>query len=360
MDHGPPAVGRPAIALPMIPTTVIGSYPQPSWLVDRTLLVDKGVPRTRAADVWKIPAADLDDALDAATLQAIHDQARAGIDIITDGEMRRESYFNHFANALDGVDRERIGESVNRVGGRSTVPVVTGPIRRTAPVELAAAEFLRAATDRATKVTVPGPFTLSQLAQNEHYGDQRSLALAYAEAINEELTDLVAAGIDVVQIDEPYLQANADAARGFAVEAIDRALSGINTTTVLHTCYGYAIYVSDKRGGYPFLSELAECAADQLAIEFAQPRLDPSVLASLGSKIVVLGVIDLSTEQVETPEVVADRLRAALHVVSPERLIAAPDCGMKFLPRSLAFAKLAALAEGAALVRAEIGSRSAR
>ncbi|MEO5901193.1 MAG: 5-methyltetrahydropteroyltriglutamate--homocysteine methyltransferase [Ilumatobacteraceae bacterium] len=353
--------GRRGVAeLPLIPTTVIGSYPQPSWLIDHDRLVAKGVPRTRAADVWRIAPTELDEALDAATLLAIYDQTRAGIDIITDGEIRRESYFNHFANALDGVDRDHLGEGFNRVGGRSTVPLVNGPIRRGAPVELAAAEFLLAATDHATKVTVPGPFTLSQLAQNEHYPDQRSLALAYADAINEELSDLVAAGIDVVQIDEPYLQANAEAARRFAVEAIDRALAGIGATTVLHTCYGYAVYVADKTGGYPFLAELAECAADQLAIEFAQPRLDPTVLTPLAGKTIVLGVLDLSTQDIEPPSVIADRLRSALDVVAPERLVAAPDCGMKFLPRSVAFGKLQALAEAAAMVRAEIGSASAR
>ncbi len=345
-------------ALPLIPTTVIGSYPQPAWLVDHDLLVEKGVPRTRASDVWRVPAESLDEALDAATLLAIRDQTLAGIDIITDGEIRRESYFNHFANALDGVDRGRVGEGVNRVGTRSTVPLVTAPIRRGAPIELAAATFLRSATDRATKVTVPGPFTLSQLAQNEHYADQRSLAMAYADAINEELIDLVAAGIDIVQLDEPYLQANAEAARGFAVEAIDRALAGITATRVLHTCYGYAIYVADKRGGYPFLAELAECAADQLAIEFAQPRLDPSVLVPLAAKTIVLGVLDLSTHEVEPPSVIADRLRAALQVLPADQLVAAPDCGMKFLPRAVAFAKLAALAEGAAIVRAEVGPQS--
>ena len=349
MDARQDVGGRRIAGLPLIPTTVIGSYPQPSWLIDHDLLVEKGVPRTRAADVWRIAPAELDDALDAATLLAIHDQVRAGIDIITDGEIRRESYFNHFANALDGVDRDRLGEGVNRIGGRSMVPLVSGPIRRGAPVELAAAEFLLAATDRATKVTVPGPFTLSQLAQNEHYPDQRSLAFAYAEAIQEEISDLVAAGIDVVQLDEPYLQANPEAARRFAVEAIDRALAGIGATTVLHTCYGYAVYVTDKSGGYPFLAELAECAADQLAVEFAQPRLDPTVLAPLASKTIVLGVLDLSTPDVEPPDVIADRLRAALEVVPPQRLVAAPDCGMKFLTRPVAFAKLVALAQGAAI-----------
>jgi 5-methyltetrahydropteroyltriglutamate--homocysteine methyltransferase len=360
MATGPAGARRSVAQLPLIPTTVIGSYPQPSWLVDHDLLVAKGVPRTRAADVWRVAPGELDEALDAATLLAIHDQTLAGIDIITDGEIRRESYFNHFANALDGVDRDRLGEGVNRVGGRSTVPLVSGPIRRSTPVELGPAEFLRAATDRVVKVTVPGPFTLSQLAQNEHYPDQRSLALAYAEAINEELHDLVAAGIDVVQLDEPYLQANAEAARQFAVEAIGRALAGIDATTVLHTCYGYAVYVTDKRGGYPFLAELADCAADQLAVEFAQPRLDPRVLEPVANKTIVLGVVDLSTHDVEPPALIAERLRAALDVVPAERLIGAPDCGMKFLPRSVAIAKLTALAEGAAQVRAELGGAGRR
>ena len=339
----------------LLPTTVVGSYPQPSWLVDRTLLVRKGVPRTRATDVWRLQGDELDEALEAATLLAIHDMVDAGIDIVTDGEIRRESYFNHFANALGGVDRDEVGKGVNRNGGISLVPLVNGPIRRTEPVELDAARFLRRATDRQVKVTVPGPFTLSQLAQNEFYPDQRALALAYADAVNAELRDLVAAGVDVVQIDEPYLQANADAARSFAVEAIDRAVAGVGATTVLHTCYGYAVYVSDKRGGYPFLAELAGCAVDQVSLEFAQPGLTPDVLRALGDKTIVLGVLDLSTETAETAEQVAARLRAALQVVPAERLVAAPDCGMKFLSRGAARAKLTALAEGAALVRAELG-----
>ncbi len=233
------------------------------------------------------------------------------------------------------------------------MPLVDGPIRRSTPIELDAAGFLRAATNRATKVTVPGPFTLSQLAQNDHYPDQRSLALAYAEAINEELADLVAAGIDVVQLDEPYLQANAEAARQFAVEAIDRALDGITATTVLHTCYGYAVYVADKSGGYPFLAELAECAADQIAVEFAQPGRRPTC-STLAGKTIVLGVLDLSTNDVEPPAVIADRLRAALDIVPPERLVAGPDCGMKFLPRAVAFAKLQSMVAGAAIVRDEV------
>lgn len=340
--------------LPPLATTVVGSYPQPGWLVDRAMLVRKGVPRTRAEEVWRLQDDELADALDAAALLAIHDQCSCGIDIVTDGEVRRESYFNHFATALDGVDPNRVGEGVNRVGGRSLVPLVTGPIRRAAPIELEAARFLRAATDRATKVTVPGPFTLSQLAKDEHYRDQRALAMAYAEAINDELTDLAAAGIDVVQLDEPYLQANAAAARGFAVEAINRALEGIAATTALHTCYGYAVYVKDKRGGYPFLEPLGDTVADQLSIEYAQPGLTPAALRPIAHKTVVLGVLDLSIPEVEPVPAIAARLRAALDVVPAERLLAAPDCGMKFLPRRAAKARLEALVEAAALVRSEL------
>ncbi|MFN0092044.1 MAG: 5-methyltetrahydropteroyltriglutamate--homocysteine methyltransferase [Acidimicrobiales bacterium] len=340
---------------PLLSTTVIGSYPQPNWLVDRKLLVQKGVPRVRAADVWRVDAEDLAEAQDAAVLAAVFDQEQAGIDVITDGEIRRESYFNHFATSLGGVDPVRPGAGTNRLGGHSDVPLVNGPITRTAPVELDAARFLRAATTRAVKVTVPGPFTLSQLAQNDHYPDQRRLALAFAEAVNEELHDLAAAGIDVVQLDEPYLQANADAAREFALEAINRAVAGVGAVTALHTCYGYAVYVKDKRGGYPFLAELADAAVDQLAIEAAQPALDLSVLRELGDKTIVLGVLDLGDKAAETPEQVAQRLHAALEHVPAERLVAAPDCGMKFLPRATAFAKLQALAQGAALVRAELG-----
>lgn len=342
------------MTLPLLPTSLVGSYAQPEWLIDRAKLAGRFPPRVRAKELWRVEPALLGQAQDDATELAVRAQERAGLDLLTDGEIRRESYFNHFANALDGVDRERIGEGVNRVGGRSHVPLVNGPIRRGAPIELDAARFLRSATSRATKVTVPGPFTLSQLAQNDHYPDQRSLALAYAEAINEELADLVSAGIDVVQLDEPYLQANAEAARGFAVEAIDRALDGIAATTVLHTCYGYAVYVSDKSGGYPFLAELADCTADQIAVECAQPGLDPALLTPLAAKTIVLGVLDLSTPEVEPPDVIASRLRAALSIVPPERLVAGPDCGMKFLPRAAANAKLAAMVEGAAIVRAEL------
>ena len=339
----------------LITTTVMGSYPQPRWLIDRDRLIRKGVPRVRATDIWSVDAEHLADAIEAATLVAIRDQEAAGVDIITDGEIGRESYFNHFANALGGVDQDRLGAGINRVGTHSDVPLVNGPIERQAPVELAAARFLRANTTHRTKVTVPGPFTLSQLAQNDYYPDQRSLAMAYAEAVRAELLDLAAAGIDVVQLDEPYMQANAGAAEDFAVEAITRALDGVEATTTVHTCYGYAVYVKEKSSGYPFFSRLADIPADFIAIETAQPGLDPAVVAELAPRAVVMGVLDLSTTKVEAPEEIAARIRAALEHIEPTSLAVSPDCGLKFLDRDVARAKLEAMVQGADLVRAELG-----
>lgn len=338
-------------ALPLLPTTVMGSYPQPHWLVHADQLVAAGVPRVRREELWRIEPDLRAEAVDAATLMAIADQEAAGVDIVTDGEIGRESYFNHFANALGGVDRERLGVGVNRLGKADTVPLVSGPIRREQPIELEAAQFLRAHTTRFTKVTVPGPFTLSQLAQNDFYPDQRSLAMAYAAAINEELRDLQAAGIDVLQLDEPYLQANAEVARGFAVEAIAAAVDGITAVTTVHTCYGYAVYVTDKRGGYPFFADLARMPVDWIAVETAQPRLDPAVLEQLAPRGVVMGVLDLGTERVETAEEIVERVRVGLRHVDAERLSLSPDCGMKFLPRAVARAKLASMVEAAAILR---------
>ena len=272
------------------------------------------------------------------------------MDVITDGEMRRESYSNRFATALDGVDLDEPGVALDRTGHENPVPRVVGPIRRREPVEVRDVEFLRSITDRRIKITVPGPFTMTHQAQDDHYGDERNLALAYADAVNAELRDLKAAGADVVQIDEPYLQARPEPAREYAVEAVDRALDGIEGDTVLHTCFGYAHIVHDRPSGYPFLRELNECAASHLSLEAAQPDLEPEVLRELPDKVIVLGVLDLGSAEAETPEVVADRIRRALEVLPPERLVVAPDCGMKYLPRELAFRKLEAMVEGARLV----------
>ena len=336
-------------------TTVVGSYPQPGWLIDRERLGDRLPPRVRARELWRVPEEHLEEAQDDATRIAVSDMERAGVDVITDGEMRRESYSNRFATALDGVDLDRPGVALDRTGHANPVPRVVGPIRRTRPVEVRGVEFLRSLTGRRIKITVPGPFTMTQQAQNDHYRDDRELALAYAEAVNEELRDLKAAGADVVQIDEPYLQARPEPAREYAVDVIDRALAGIEGETVLHTCFGYAHIVHDRPSGYPFLRELNDCAATHISLEAAQPDLDPEVLRDLPDKTVVLGVLDLGSGEAETPEIVAARIRKALTVLSPERLVVAPDCGMKYLPRELAFSKLRAMVDGARLVRTELG-----
>jgi 5-methyltetrahydropteroyltriglutamate--homocysteine methyltransferase len=335
-------------------TTVVGSYPQPGWLIDRDRLGDRLPPRVRARELWRVSPPFLEEAQDDATRLAVRDLELAGVDVITDGEMRRESYSNRFATALDGVDLDNPGAALDRTGHANPVPRVVGPIRRTRPVEVRDVTFLRSITDRRIKITVPGPFTMTQQAQNDHYPDERSLALAYAEAVNEELHDLKRAGADVVQIDEPYLQARPEAARQYAVAAIDRALDGIGGETVLHTCFGYAHIVKDKPMGYPFLAELDECLATHLSLEAAQPKLAAEALRAVPNKAIVLGVIDLEADAVEPAEVVAERIRNAVSVVPPERLVVAPDCGMKYLPRERAFRKLEAMVAGARLVRAEL------
>jgi len=310
----------------------------------------------RARELWRIPEPFLEEAQNDATRLAVLDMERAGVDVITDGEMRRESYSNRFATALDGVDLDNPGVALDRTGHENPVPRVVGPIRRRAPVEVRDVELLRSLTERRIKMTVPGPFTMTQQAQNEHYPHDRSLALAYAEAVNEELRDLKAAGADVVQIDEPYLQARPDAAREYAIEAIDRALDCIEGETVLHTCFGYAHIVHDRPSGYPFLHELDDCAATHVSLEAAQPNLDPEVLRALPSKVIVLGVLDLGSAEAETAEIVVDRIGRALDVVPHERLVVAPDCGMKYLTRELAFAKLEAMVAGANRLREELNA----
>jgi 5-methyltetrahydropteroyltriglutamate--homocysteine methyltransferase len=343
------------VASASLVTTVVGSYPQPDWLIDRERLGERLPPRVRARELWRVPEPFLEEAQDDATRLAVQDMERAGIDVISDGEMRRESYSNRFATALEGIDLDHPGVALDRTGHENPVPRVVGPIHRARPVEVGDVEFLRSITDRRIKITVPGPFTMAQQAQNDHYPDDRSLALAYAEAVNEELRDLKAAGADVVQIDEPYLQARPERARQYAVEAIDRALTGIEGETVLHTCFGYAHIVHDRLTGYPFLRELNECLATHISLEAAQPDLDLDVLRDLRGKTVVLGVLDLGSPEVETPDVVAERIRRALAVVPPDQLVVAPDCGMKYLPRELAFRKLAAMVAGARLVGDELG-----
>jgi len=338
----------------LLPTTLVGSYPQPDWLIDREKLTKQMPPRVRTRELWRADPQWLEQAQDDATLIAIRDQERAGLDIVTDGEMRRESYSNRFATALDGIDIDNPGTTVGRSGNVTQVPRVVGAIRRRHAVEARDVTFLRANTDRMIKMTVPGPFTMAQQAQDEFYRDERALALDYAVAVNAEIKDLFAAGADIVQVDEPWMQARPDKARAYGVEALNRALAGVGGTTAVHLCFGYAAMVREKPSGYSFLPELEQSAADQVSIETAQPNLDCAVLRELPSKTIMLGVIDLSDETPETPEVVAARIRRALPYVSPERLVIAPDCGMKYLSRASAFAKMQAMVAGAAIVREEL------
>jgi 5-methyltetrahydropteroyltriglutamate--homocysteine methyltransferase len=340
---------------PLLPTSLVGSYAQPDWLIDRSKLAGRFPPRVRAKELWRVPPEFLAEAQDDATVVAIRSQEEAGLDIVTDGEIRRESYSNHFATALDGVDIDNPGVALDRSGHPNPVPRIVGPIGRPAPVEVADLEFLRSHTDRTVKMTVPGPFTMSQQAQNDHYPDGESAAMAYAAAVNAEVKDLFAAGADIVQIDEPYLQARPDAARAYGLAALNAALDGVTGTTAVHLCFGYAAIIHDRPSGYSFLPELAGCPADQVSIETAQSGLDLGVLADLADKTIILVVIDLSTPDVEPVELVAERTRRAFAWKSPDQVVIATDCGMKYLPRASAEGKMRAMAGAARLLRAELG-----
>jgi len=343
----------------LFPTMLVGSYPQPEWLIDRKKLAGRFPPRVRARELWRVPEEFLSEAQDDATIMAIKAQEDAGLDFITDGEIRRESYSNRFATALDGVDLDNPGTALDRSGHPNAVPRVVGTIRRREPVGLRDLEFLRRHTRRRVKVTVPGPFTMAQQAQIDFYGGSRQkAALDYATAVNEEIRDLFAAGADIVQIDEPYMQARPEEARAFGLDALNRALDGINGTTALHICFGYAAIIHTRPSGYSFLPELAQCSCRQISIETAQSNLDCSVLEGLRGKKIILGVIDLADPQVETAEQVANRIRRALPHVAAEDVILAPDCGMKYLPRDTAFGKLQAMVAGGALMRAELAAGS--
>jgi 5-methyltetrahydropteroyltriglutamate--homocysteine methyltransferase len=348
------------LTLPLLPTSLVGSYAQPDWLIDRARLAGRFPPRVRARELWRVPPEWLEEAQDDATVLAIRDQERAGLDILTDGEMRRESYSNRFATALDGVDIDNPGTALDRSGHPNPVPRVVGEIRRKHPIQLRDLEVLKANTDRPVKMTVPGPFTMSQQAQNDFYDSEESTALGYAAAVNEEIKDLHAAGADIVQIDEPYMQARPEKARAFGLNAVARALEGVTGTTALHICFGYAAIIHERPSGYSFLPELAAARVDQISIETAQSNLDPSVLERLPGKTIIVGVLDLSTTDVESPETVAERIRRALPHVPAERIVVAPDCGLKYLPRAVAFGKIRAMVEGAALVRTELSNASAQ
>jgi 5-methyltetrahydropteroyltriglutamate--homocysteine methyltransferase len=345
-----------ADTLPLFPCTIVGSYPQPDWLIDREKLAKRFPPRTRARELWRIDEAFLREAQDDATRIAIQDQERAGLDIVSDGEIRRESYSNHFATALDGIDLDNPGKALDRSGEPVFVPRIVGPIRRRHAVGVEDVRFLRANTDRAVKFTVPGPFTMAQQAQNDHYATDREAALAYAAAVNAEIRDLLAAGADVVQIDEPYMQARPERAREYGVEALNCALEGVEGTTCVHICFGYAALIHERPAGYSFLPELAAAHCHQVSIETGQSNLDCSVLESLRDKSILLGVLDLSTHEVESVAAIKERVRRALEHVDAHRVILAPDCGMKYLSRAAASGKLAAMCRAAAELRADLSS----
>lgn len=341
---------------PILPTTIVGSYPQPDWLIDRERLKASLPPRVRAAELWRIPEPWLADAQEAATLVAIRDQELAGIDIVGDGEMRRESYSNRLANALSGIDIDAPGVAMDRTGKPNPAPRVAGPIRRIGGIEVQDAKFLKRHATRPVKLTLPGPFTMTKQAQNDYYATDADLAMDYADAVNAEIRDLFAAGVDVVQLDEPYLQARADDARDYALDALDRALDGVGGTTALHICFGYALVHGNsvKPKAYDFLAELNRSKVDIISIEAAQPKLDPSILTELPDKIIMYGVLDLSNDAIEPVELIAERIREALRYVSADRLWVAPDCGMKYHSRPVAAGKLAAMVEGARIVRREL------
>jgi 5-methyltetrahydropteroyltriglutamate--homocysteine methyltransferase len=339
---------------PLLPTSLVGSYAQPEWLIDRKKLAGRFPPRVRAKELWRVAPDWLAEAQDDATRLAIHDQERAGLDIITDGEMRRESYSNRFATALDGVDINNPGTALDRSGHPNPVPRVVGKVKRKRPVEVEDLKFLRANTGRAIKITVPGPFTMSQQAQNDFYKDEGEMALDYAAAVNAEIKDLFAAGADIVQIDEPYMQARPEKARQFGLKALNAALDGVDGTTAVHICFGYAAIIHVRPSGYSFLPELANSPVKQISIETAQSGLDCAVLEKLQGKTIILGTLDLSDMAVETPETVADRIRRALPHVPADRIVVAPDCGLKYLPRAIAYAKMRAMVAGTAIVRREL------
>ena len=338
----------------LLPTSLVGSYCQPEWLIDRKKLAGRFPPHTRARELWRIPEEYLAEAQDSATLEAIKLQEEAGLDIITDGEIRRESYSNRFATALEGVDIDNPGTALDRSGHPNPVPRIVGKIRRKHAVEVEDLKFLKKHTDRMVKITVPGPFTMSQQAQNDFYASPAEAAQDYAVAVREEIADLFAAGADIVQLDEPYMQARPQAAEEYGLDALNAALEGAAGPTAVHVCFGYAAIIHERPEGYSFLPQFKNCSCNQVSIETAQSNLDCSVLEELRGKKIILGVLDLSDPGVETPEIVAGRIRRALPYVDAENVIVAPDCGLKYLPRDIAFGKMKAMADGAAIVRAEL------
>lgn len=304
------------------------------------------------------------EAQDDATIVAIREQERAGLDIVSDGEQRREHYIRHVIRGFEGFDFANLAEKQTR-GGRYTVevPRITGPVRRTAPLLAHDAEVLQTYATRRTKITLPGPLTIMDTSYDDYYGDRKALAFDLAAALNAEARDLATAGVDLIQIDEPTFNIYLDDVAEFGIAALDRIAAGVTAEMGVHICYGYGSpnVLNWKRSNTDWgqyrhtLPLLAQSKIENLALEFAAPNLDPSILELVGDKKVSMGVIDVSYDVLETADDVANRLRRALEFISPDRLLASTDCGMVPIERARAYEKLRVLVEGTQIIRRELG-----
>lgn len=337
----------------MLETMIVGSLPRPSWLAEPFDFMTE----------WRLPDELLKEGQDDGVLLAIDDQREAGLDILTDGEQRRRHYVWTFCEGLTGIDVDRRKEMPMR-GGRyhRLAPVVTGPVRRPGPVMVEALTFLKAHTTAPVKVTLPSPMTLVDSLVDEHYGDRKALAFELAKALNEEACALTEAGCDIVQFDEPCFNIYLDEVEEWGIPALEEAVKGVRAKTAVHICYGYGVghWVEWKAQNTDWtqyqhvLPLLRTTTIDQISVECAASAVDPSVLALAKGKDVMVGVIDCGTEDVETPDTVAARIRTALQYVTPDQLFPSTDCGLMPRSRSAARAKMNALAAGARIVRAEL------
>jgi 5-methyltetrahydropteroyltriglutamate--homocysteine methyltransferase len=341
----------------MLTTTIAGSLPKPSWLAKPGVL---WAP-------WSLSDASLAEGKRDAVRLALREQEEAGIDIVTDGEQSRQHFVHGFLEAIEGVDftrRVTIGIRADRY--KAEVPTVTSSIARRRPVHADEVKFARAHTTRKLKFTVPGPMTIVDTLADEFYRDRRRLAMEFARVINEEARELVALGLDVLQLDEPAFNVYMDDARSWGIEAIHRAIDGLSCKTAVHICYGYGIKANvdwkstlgaEWRQYEQTFPALAASRIDQVSIECANSKVPLALLGLLRGKDVMVGVIDVATDAIETPAQVAATIRSVLPFVPPERLYPCTNCGMVPLGRDVAMDKLRALAAGAALVRGELGAR---
>ena len=341
--------------VPPLSTTLAGSLPKPAWLAEPEVLWAR----------WRLSGDALAEGQRDAVLASLKAQEAAGIDIVSDGEQSRQHFVHGFLERLEGIDfaqRRRIGIRADRY--EADCPTITGPVRRPEPVHGAEVRFARAHTDRRLKFTLPGPMTIVDTLADDHYGDRVKAAFAFAEVLNAEARELADLGVDVLQFDEPAFNVYLDEVRDWGIEALHRAIEGVGCTTAVHICYGYGIpaniewkqTLGDEWRQYELtFPHLARSRIDQVALECANSRVPLSLIGLLEGKDVLAGCIDVATDVVETPEDVADVIRAALEFVPPERLFPTTNCGMAPLRRDVAYAKLRTLAAGAALIRSELG-----